>query len=137
MRVDTLHLTLAFLGSTPVEQLAAVIACADPLHAEPYALNLDQPGYWRHNRIGWLGASQPPPQHFNLVGALNTALQAAGCPIDTRPHVPHVTLLRNTAGGELPACDPVYWPVGAYVLVASRTEADGARYEVIQRWPLV
>jgi 2'-5' RNA ligase len=50
--------------------------------------------------------------------------------------VPHVTLLRNTAGGALPECDPVRWPVRDFVLVASRTDADGAHYEVIRRWPL-
>jgi 2'-5' RNA ligase len=136
MRADTLHITLAFLGSTPVEQLDPLIACADTIQAGAFELILDQTGYWRHNRIGWLGASQTPPQHFELVDMLNAALQAAGFPVDARPHVPHVTLLRNTADGELPACVPVRWPVSDFVLVASRTEADGAHYEVIRRWPL-
>jgi len=136
MRADTLHITLAFLGSTPVEQLDALVACADRVEAEAFALLLDQAGYWRHNRIGWFGTSEPPPQHFALVQALNDALQAAGFPVDARPHVPHVTLLRKTAGGEVPACSPVRWPVGDFVLVKSSTDADGAHYEVIRRWPL-
>ena len=136
MRADTLHITLAFLGSTPAEQLDDLIACADNLKSEAFELVLDQAGYWRHNRIGWLGACQTPPQHAELVTALNAALQAAGFPVDARPHVPHVTLLRNTAGGELPPCETVRWPVHDFVLVSSRTEADGAHYEVVQRWPL-
>jgi len=136
MRADTLHITLAFLGSTPVEQLDSLIACADTIQTEAFELILDQAGYWRHNRIGWLGASQTPPQHCELVDMLNAALQVSGFPIDARQHVPHVTLLRNTAGGELPVCIPVFWPVSDFVLVASRTEADGAHYEVIRRWPL-
>jgi len=136
MRADTLHITLAFLGSTPVKQLDTLVACADTVMADTFELILDQAGYWRHNRIGWLGASQAPPQYFKLVGALNAVLQAAGYSIDARPHVPHVTLLRNTAGGELPACEPVRWPVSDFVLVSSRTEADGAYYDVIWRWPL-
>jgi len=136
MRADTLHITLAFLGATPIEKLDAVIACADAVQTEPYKLLLDQAGYWRHNRIGWLGTSETPSQHVELVGALNAALPAAGYAIDARPHVPHVTLLRNTAGGEPPACVPVGWPVGEFVLVASRTETEGARYEVIRRWSL-
>ena len=137
MRADTLHITLAFLGSTPAEQLDTLVACADTVHSEPFELNLDQAGYWRHNRIGWLGASQTPPQYLELVGLLNAALQAAGFPVDTRPHVPHVTLLRNSAGGEVLTCEPVLWPVSDFVLVSSRTEAEGAYYEVIRRWPLV
>jgi 2'-5' RNA ligase len=136
MHADTLHITLAFLGSTPADQLDSLVACAATVRTEAFELILDQPGYWRHNRIGWLGASQAPPPHRELVGLLNAALQAAGFPVDTRPHVPHVTLLRKSAGGELPACTPVHWPVNDFVLVTSRTETDGAHYEVMRRWPL-
>jgi len=136
MRADTLHLTLAFLGSTPAAHLDALVACADTVQSHAFELILDQAGYWRHNRIGWLGASEAPPPHLDLVGALNTALQAAGFPVDARQHVPHVTLLRNTAGGEIPVCEPIRWPVSEFVLVKSITEPDGAHYEVIRRWSL-
>jgi 2'-5' RNA ligase len=136
MRADTLHITLAFLGSTPAAQLDTLIACADTVETDAFEMNLDQAGYWRHNRIGWLGVTETPPQHIELVAALNTALQAAGFPVDARPHVPHVTLLRKSVGGEVPPCEPVRWPVSDFVLVASRTEAEGAHYEVIRRWPL-
>jgi 2'-5' RNA ligase len=136
MRADTLHITLAFLGATPLEQLDALVACADAVETDAFELVLDQAGYWRHNRIGWLGASEAPPQHVELVGALNTALRAAGFPVDPRPHVPHVTLLRKSPGGEVPPCIPVRWPISEFVLVKSVTEFDGARYEIVKRWPL-
>lgn len=136
MRADTLHITLAFLGATPVERIDALIACADAVEADAYTLTLDQAGCWRHNRIGWLGAQQMPLQHTELVETLNARLHAAGFPVDSRPHVPHVTLLRNAAGGEVPDCRPVSWPVGEFVLVKSLTESDSAHYAVIGRWPL-
>ena len=136
MRADTLHLTLAFLGSTPNNQLDLLVDCADSVHTEPFELTLDQAGFWRHNRIGWFAPSETPPPYLELVSALNTALQAAGFPVDARPHVPHVTLLRNTAGGAVPACTPVRWRASEFVLVASRTETDGAHYDVIRCWPL-
>lgn len=136
MRADTLHITLAFLGSIPIEQLDTLFACADTVKTGAFELILDQAGYWRHNRIGWLGANETPPQYSELVGALNAALQGAGFTVDARPHVPHVTLLRNTAGGEVPGCTPVRWPVSGFALAVSSTETDGARYEVIRRWPL-
>ncbi len=135
MRADTLHITLAFLGATPIEKLDAVIVCAGAVQAEPYKLLLDQAGCWRHNRIGWLGTSETPPQHFELVEALNVQLRAAGLPVDDRSHVPHVTLLRKSAGGEVPECRPVSWPIGELVLVKSVTGQDGAQYKVIRRWP--
>ena len=136
MRADTLHITLAFLGSTPAEQLKSLVACAGSAQTDAFELVLDQAGYWRHNRIGWLGASDTPPQYLELVNALNASLHAAGFPVDTRPHVPHVTLLRKSLGGEVPACAPVCWTVKDFVLVKSVTESDGARYEVVRRWPL-
>lgn len=136
MRADTLHITLAFLGATPADRLDVLIACADAVQAEPYDLLLDQAGYWRHNRIGWLGASDTPTQHFELVEALNAQLQVAGFPVEARPHVPHVTLLRNSDGGGVPECRAVSWPIGEFVLVKSVTESDGARYEVIRHWGL-
>jgi 2'-5' RNA ligase len=136
MRADTLHITLAFLGSTPVELLEDLVACADSVQTDAFELTLDQAGYWRHNRIGWLGASQTPPQYIELVGELNAALQAVDFPVDARPHVPHVTLLRKSRGGVVPPCDSVRWPVGEFVLVQSCIESDGAHYEVIRRWPL-
>lgn len=136
MRAETLHITLAFPGTTPSEKLDTLIAGADRVEGEPYELLLDQAGYWRHNRVGWLGASESPPPHLALVTALNAALQAAGFPTDAREHVPHVTLLRNTAGGEPPLCKAVRWPVRDFVLARSHTESTGARYEVIRRWSL-
>ena len=136
MRADTLHITLAFLGDTPTARLDAAVACGDHVAAEPYSLVLDRAGYWRHNRIGWLGASETPPEHFALVAALNGELAAAGFPVDARPHVPHVTLLRKASGGELPVCRPVAWNIRDFVLVRSVTASDGAHYEILHRWPL-
>ena len=106
MRADTLHLTLAFLGRIPVAQLDALTTSVGAIEAKAFELTLDQPGYWQHNRVGWLGPSQPPPQLGELVSALNAAIQQSGIAFDARPHVPHVTLLRNTAGGGLPAYQP-------------------------------
>ena len=133
---DTLHITLAFLGSTPAHQLSALIACADALQTEAFDLVLDRVGYWRHNRIGWLGASRVPQQYFDLVRALNLALGTAGFPVDVRSPVPHVTLLRNSAGGEASPSEPVHWRVRDFVLVKSRTDSERAHYDVIRRWPL-
>lgn len=136
MRADTLHLTLAFLGNTPTEARDALLPHIDTIRAGAFELALDRPGAWPHNRIGWLGCSEPPAALTDLAEQLRGALRESRTAFDARPFVPHVTLLRNTPGGAAPACTPVRWRVDSFVLVASRTEADGARYEVIQRWPL-
>lgn len=136
MHADTLHITLAFIGATPAARLETLLACADAVAAEAYELTLDAAGYWRHKRIGWLGAQRVPARHAELVDKLNERLHAAGFPVDVRPHVPHVTLLRNTSGGDIPQCRPVSWAVDEFALVKSVTDPDGAHYTVIRRWPL-
>lgn len=136
MHADTLRLTLAFLGRTPTAQFDALVAAVNTVSAAAFDLTLDQPGYWRHNRIGWLGPSQSPSQLVELVDALTVAIRQSDVTFDARPHVPHITLLRNTAGGELPGCEPVRWSVRDFVLVASRTASDSTFYDVIRCWPL-
>lgn len=136
MQADTLHITLAFLGSIPIHQLDGLVACADAIQTEAFDLVLDRMGYWRYNRIGWLGASRVPQPYFDLVGALNLALVKAGFSVDIRPPVPHVTLLRNSSGGIAPPSEPAHWQARDFVLVKSRTDSERAHYDVIGRWPL-
>lgn len=136
MHADTLHMTLAFLGSTPAAALDALDTEVDRIEAAGFDLTLDQPGYWPSNRIGWLGPSLPPRGLGELAGALAAAVRAAGVPFDDRPHVPHVTLLRNSTGGPPPRCDAVQWPVSDYVLLASSPAPERTRYTVLRRWAL-
>lgn len=136
MRADTLHLTLAFLGDTPVAARDAFLPMIDAIRAEPFELMLDRAGYWPHNRIGWLGCSGAPVKLAILAERLRAGLRASGVPVDARPFVPHVTLLRNAPGGSVPDCLPVEWAVCDFVLVASRSGADGAHYTILSRWPL-
>lgn len=137
MHADTLHMTLAFLGSTPVSALDGLHAAVDRVEAARFDLTLDEAGYWPQNRIGWFGPSRSPAGLGALVSALVDAVRAAGVSFDARPHVPHVTLLRNSAGGAPPRCEAVHWPVSDYVLLASVPDAERARYTVLRRWDLM
>ncbi len=136
MRADTLHLTLAFLGNTAVEACDALLPHIEAIHAESFELRLDRAGHWPHNRIGWLGCSAWPEPLADLADRLHDVLRISGTAFDAKPFVPHVTLLRNTPGGPVPACTPVAWPVHDFVLVASRTDAEGAHYDIVKRWML-
>ena len=136
MRSDTLHLTLAFLGDTPASRLEELHSLAGSISAEKFTLNLDQPGCWSHNKVGWLGPSETPPALVKLVMRLEVTLEAGHFHFDKRPHVPHVTLLRNAFCTPPPLCQPVVWQVERFALVASRSAQTGAYYEVIGDWPM-
>ena len=135
MRPENVHLTLAFLGSTPAAALPAVIAAADRVPPRAFTLRVDEPGYWRHNQIAWAGVREVPLELAALVGDLRAALVAAGIAFDPKPFVAHLTLVRKARPGfKLPSLEPIDWPVRDFVLVRSVTGTDGSTYEVAQRW---
>jgi 2'-5' RNA ligase len=136
MRADTLHITLAFLGDLPAAQLDALLQGIHGIPVGTFELSLDQAGHWSHNRIGWLGLSQPAKPLENLVSALRDQLRALDIPFDARPHTPHITLLRKAQGGATVECLPVNWTVDRFVLVRSNPQADGVHYYVLQTWQL-
>jgi len=153
MVADTLHLTLVFVGAVPVGRLGDMMHLAGDLSVLASTLSLDQAHCWRHNRIACLEAQLIPDGLARLVGGLEVGLDKLGIRYDRRSYRPHVTLVRNAncagrggqvgvgvskeAGGEIPAPDPLIWPVRDFVLLRSRLRPDGARYDILGRWPLV
>jgi 2'-5' RNA ligase len=134
-RGDAIHLTLAFLGATAAERLDELKAAAGRVRVAPFELVLDEPGFWKHNRIAWAGASRMPPALDALVGELRAVLAAAGFPFDPKPFVPHLTLVRKARPGfALPAVEPVCWRVDGFVLARSVTRPAGSDYLVEARW---
>lgn len=140
MRPDTLHLTLGFLGDTPPDLLAPLIAETQSRHIEPGTVILSRYGAFPRPRIVWAGpadadngqadegAARLEAEHRRLwdwVRGLH--------PARPEPHFrPHVTLLRNADTRELPAHAPpaIAWRYDRYVLVASVQNGSG-RYRIV------
>lgn len=132
---SNLHLTLAFLGSVRLEALPTIEGVAAAIAPPVFTLVIDTPGCWRHNRIAWAGAREPPQALRDLVDALRGALAAARIPFDPKPFAPHVTLVREArSGAALPALPPIRWAVREFALVESQAGPGGSRYSVRARW---
>lgn len=132
-----IHLTLVFLGATGKKQRSAAQRVADGIRVSPFDLTLGRLDVWRRSRILWSGPVETPPELTLLAGSLARGLTRAGFDLDPRPFRAHVTLARNvTPGGDRAEHVPVFWPVADFCLVRSETGAEGARYEVLARWPL-
>lgn len=137
MRRDSLHLTLAFIGSIKPGKLELLREIAGGLRGESFELQLDRVGCWPHNRIVWAGCSKVPSRQRRLYEELVACLVDAGFDLDKRPYTPHVTLVRDARCHDLPElAQPIPWPVNEFVLVESHLQASGARYRVLDRWPL-
>jgi len=133
---QNLHITLAFLGSVNDETFACVRAGASGLEAEGFRFVIDRAGWWRRTGILWLGPSRSPSALNQLVKALWAALEPCGFWPDFRDFHPHLTIARRCRRAELPEFEPVPWTVSALTLLESHTGQRGARYTVLESWPL-
>ncbi len=135
MHTENLHVTLAFLGQVDAARLDDIVAAARTVRARQFTLRMDQPGFWKHNRIAWLGASRVPSELEAMVAELRSALQAGRISFDPKPFVAHVTLLRNARppADEWPALAAVLWTVNGFSLVSSEPDEGGTRYRVAWR----
>ena len=134
-RPENLHVTLAFLGSVEEARVAEVERAAGTVRPRACPLILDQPGYWKHNRIAWAGASVVPAELEALVADLRGALTKSGIGFDSKGFVSHVTLLRDSREPKvMPELKPIEWKIEGFALVQSVTLPRGSRYEVLQSW---
>jgi 2'-5' RNA ligase len=136
MKPDTLHMTLVFLGDTPVARVDELKAVASRMQGHRFDLVYRQAACWRHNKVGFLSPEDTPPALVQLVYGLEESLEAAGFTFDQRPYKPHVTLLRNTRCTTQVAFEPIRWRPEEFVLVASNTTDHGPTYQLLGRWKL-
>ena len=145
-RRDTIHLTLAFLGNVPESRLPELSMAAATVGAEPFAINVDQLGFWSHNHLLWAGCQAPSAPLEVLSSQLRQALARAGFRVggEGRNFVPHVTLVRRvpeaSAPSErcpLPLIEPLTWRNERFVLVRSTLTALGSSYRIIDEFPLM
>jgi 2'-5' RNA ligase len=144
-RRDTIHLTLAFLGTVPEARLPELSKAVASLCAEPFAINVNQLGFWAHNHLLWAGCKAPSAHLDALSSQLRQALARAGFRVggEGRDFVPHVTLVRRvpeaTAPSEshpLPSIEPFIWCNERFVLVRSTLSALGSSYRIIDEFAL-
>ncbi|KAB2939072.1 MAG: RNA 2',3'-cyclic phosphodiesterase [Rhodocyclaceae bacterium] len=137
MRRETLHLTLAFVGDVAADRLPVLRDVAGAIRLPPFALRFERLECRHRRRIAWAAAAVPPELR-DLADALAAGLRTAQFPVEERPFVAHVTLLRHADCASRPPAGGlrIEWPVRDFVLVESELRPEGARYCIDERWPL-
>ena len=152
VRPEGIHLTLKFLGETPVEKVPAIEeALAGAVEGfQAHELSLEE--------LGTFGGSRPRVLWLDLTGDLDAvrelqdriekALNALGFEREARRWSPHVTLARvrpetarEVAGAIVPALSAVappraVVPVREVSLMRSRLRPSGAVYERVAAFGL-
>jgi 2'-5' RNA ligase len=144
--IDSLHVTLCFLGWLPVAAVAAIAdVCASVCAGAAEGLALGSPLWLPRRRPRVLAVSivDGSGALASLQGALSAALAAEGwyAP-ENRRYLPHVTVARTSAGarlGSVPlAPEPEMTFTGSVVTVyRSRLSPGGAAYEPLSRVSLI
>jgi 2'-5' RNA ligase len=137
-RQDQWHVTLRFLGAVAdppavVEALASVAAAQSPveLSVGPAV-----------GRFGHRVLHVPVEGLADLASAVTAATAHVGKPPEDRPFSGHLTLARvgKEARVNLRAIEgetiSARWPVSELTLVESKLSPAGARYQIVERFPL-
>lgn len=144
-RCDTIHLTLAFLGDVPVDDLPVLQAIGDSVQCSRFTLRIDRLGYWQHKRLLWAGMSDVVDGLRDLHRQLQGALAASGYRSDSAAHgfAPHITLVRHMPSGGADSkvtgagnLHPLDWPCSNFFLFKSDLHSSGPDYAILQTYSL-
>ena len=140
-----MHITLHFLGSMDT---GPVRECLRAVTTPAFSLRLDHPGSFAprgRRRILWVGVV-PSPGLLALHALTAGALRGVGFEPEQRPYKPHITLarLKPVAARQLvedferrPFRDAgLEFECRRFALFESETAPEGARYSVIESYPL-
>ena len=129
VRSDLMHITLAFLGWTPDEQLDAVVAGAREAAEGQCAFDLSFATAGRfpatgRPRVVWLGIGEGQPALATLATRVAAALRARELKFDDRPFAPHLTLARVRDEATGPESRTIAAAVEAVDVPELRTRVD-------------
>jgi 2'-5' RNA ligase len=153
VKPELMHVTLAFLGTTPDERSADVAAAADTAAREVTAfdIELDRPGRFPASgkpRVVWLAIGAGAPALLALGDSLRAELARRELAFDNKPLRAHVTLGRVredvslvdaravAAGIEAMRLPHLRFRADALVVFESKLSPRGPRYTPRARAPL-
>lgn len=142
MRLETLHMTLAFLGTVEPERADELAQSCRDWVLPAGSMRLGEPGRFPSAKVVWLGPQGADTPAMAWLRQGHDRLWAHLAPMGYQPREstfrPHVSLLRNAGAGDLAALSgPVVpWSPQRCVLVASRPSASGSDYTVLADVPV-
>lgn len=138
MQPEHFHLTLAFLGNSPVPALQALAAQLPDWTAPQVAFELSVQGVFQKPRVVWAGPDDSQQQALAVLQSWHediwARLQALGWERTERRFRPHISLLRHVRldgvdTREQPLPRQSFAPAGAGLIV-SVPENDRSRYHL-------
>lgn len=150
-RIESLHVTLKFIGEVSDAKVAEIKAALAPIRTEQFQFEFKEIGFFptpRSARVFWAGVSAGDalPQ---LASTIESAIEKLGIPREKRAYHAHLTLARAPESGGGRYCfrllqkrlsgeaPPHFGTMTAqeFFLYQSQIMRGGARYTKLQRFP--
>lgn len=151
VKPENIHLTLAFLGNVPIDEIRPLEATMDSNLQGQDKFNMTFAGTGsfgkpRHPRVVWAGINDSPPL-MELQRKVVAALQEANVAFDEKPFSPHLTIgrvksskhaaelideLEKEKDTELGSVE-----ISEVLLIKSVLAPGGAEYSVLHRTALL
>ena len=146
-RAGNLHLTLKFLGDTPLQSVPNLSRAAESAarSVRPFTLRIEESGVFPQRgpaKVLWLGVNDASGMLVRLQTELEEQCATAGFAKETRSFHPHLTLarVRNPQHARALATahqnlkfDPVEFDVRELLVIRSELSRVGSKYSVISR----
>jgi len=139
------HITLQFLGDTPMERIESLNAALSRIQAEPMSFSLSGAGTFgapKAPRVLWAAVSGDMMGLNSLHDAIIEATRTLGYVPEDRPYAPHITIARGFADGgnlstEVITSAPAgaEWKADRFVLMRTHMN-HSPMYEEIGSYPL-
>ena len=99
IRMDNLHLTLAFVGDSTQEHKQTLTTLLRQLKSRCESLRIDHLGsfHQKRSRLIWMGIANNRAL-MRLQRELSSALKTQGFSTEAKKYTPHITLFRHVAG---------------------------------------
>jgi 2'-5' RNA ligase len=147
IRAENLHLTIKFLGDTPVAKVEALSQAAERAahQISPFKLVIGDCGAFPARgqpRVLWIGINDPTNNLTKLSRTLEDECANAGFAREGRPFHPHLTIarVRQPHGARRLAelhreigFAPVSVNIRDLCLIRSELKSEGSRYTVLSR----
>ncbi|MDQ3985825.1 MAG: RNA 2',3'-cyclic phosphodiesterase [Actinomycetota bacterium] len=142
------HLTLKFLGWTPPDRIGAVSEVTERVARShsPAELSLTGLGAFpsaKRVRVLWIGIDDPAELLTHLATEYGKSFEPLGYEVEERPFHSHLTLARFKMPARVPEGLPEIdlssvepFTVDAVDLFRSHLQRSGARYELLESFPL-
>lgn len=135
VKASNYHVTLAFLGSQPLDQLPRLQALASGLDMPVCSVQMDRLGSFPRAGVIWLGATRIPNALCAFQARLLTGLEGLQIAFDHKPWQFHLTLYRDLRTTLVKIdMDTVNWKLDGFALVESINTGRGVEYRQLGHW---